>query len=130
MEETDLQGKLRQNKRDTDGGVRTELRRKPEDKQRETCIEKRCSTLWSLSDEGEGLALLIFQKGAVKRLTLIKNKDFFSDIQGEIPNDAFQMQRLSSRSGLEREPLQKSAKNGTIRKHRLRRNCLYSKGHI
>lgn len=75
--EIDLQGKLGQNKGDTDGGVRTELRRKPEDKQCETCIEKRCSTLWSLYDEGEGLALLIFQKGAVKRLTLIKNKDFF-----------------------------------------------------
>lgn len=72
-EETELQGKLGRNKRDTDGGVRTELRRKPEDEQRETCIEKGCSTWWSLSDEGEGLMI---QKGAVNRFALIKKQRF------------------------------------------------------
>lgn len=119
-EEAELQGKLGQNKRDADGGVRTELQRKPEDEQRETCIEKRCSRLRSLSDEGRGLASLIFQTGAVKSVMLIKKPKIFLLTFRE----TFLMMLFKCRDGLEREPLQKSAKNGTIRKYRLRRNCL------
>lgn len=57
--------------------MRAELLRKPEEEQGETCIEKRCSALLSLSDRGGGLALLMEQKGAVNGFIFRKRVLFF-----------------------------------------------------